>query len=295
MTVERDDVPAAHSMDTTWYAVDADGAVAEFTSGEAGGVPHRAACTPEMGRLDDFPIEALRIARMAAAGRLPELEELDTPRAERVIVILGLREGGGDGPASYRVSAADSERIETLLAPFEPWEVRAEAPRVLATGKPLDVAKLAALKADAGVRRVIADGDRFDLIEAARESDADPIFRYGNDDYEVPGAYVRRGAPADPIRVDDLPAKLQEPVRAVRFPMRFAEAAELQLADHFDAKDVQTWGDQPLLGGEPEPPGDAPAPGPLPSQPLPQARPGLALAALVGLVLLCLLWLWWRG
>lgn len=33
------DFPAAHSMDTTWFAVDRDGHVAVFDSGEAGAVP----------------------------------------------------------------------------------------------------------------------------------------------------------------------------------------------------------------------------------------------------------------
>jgi hypothetical protein len=37
------DYPAAHSMDTIWYAVDANGAVAVFNSGEAGPVPKSAA------------------------------------------------------------------------------------------------------------------------------------------------------------------------------------------------------------------------------------------------------------
>jgi hypothetical protein len=36
------DFPAAHSMDTMWFAVDADGHVAVFDSGEGGGVPDAA-------------------------------------------------------------------------------------------------------------------------------------------------------------------------------------------------------------------------------------------------------------
>src|SRR5690242_17979502 len=36
------DFPAAHSMDTYWFAVDRDGRVACFESGEAGAVPERA-------------------------------------------------------------------------------------------------------------------------------------------------------------------------------------------------------------------------------------------------------------
>ena len=34
------DYPAAHSMDTSWYAVDADGHVALFTTGENGHAPN---------------------------------------------------------------------------------------------------------------------------------------------------------------------------------------------------------------------------------------------------------------
>src|SRR5262245_39985440 len=36
------DYPAAHSMDTCWFAVDKDGHVAVFDTGEAGAVPQRA-------------------------------------------------------------------------------------------------------------------------------------------------------------------------------------------------------------------------------------------------------------
>src|SRR5947209_1888144 len=39
MTPPEPDYPAAHSMDTDWYAVDRDGHVALFNSGEAGAVP----------------------------------------------------------------------------------------------------------------------------------------------------------------------------------------------------------------------------------------------------------------
>src|SRR5437016_3022820 len=36
------DYPASHSMDTQWFAVDRDGHVASFYSGEAGAVPKQA-------------------------------------------------------------------------------------------------------------------------------------------------------------------------------------------------------------------------------------------------------------
>lgn len=40
--VFKSDYPAAHSMDTEWYAVDEEGQVAKFYSGETGGVPAEA-------------------------------------------------------------------------------------------------------------------------------------------------------------------------------------------------------------------------------------------------------------
>jgi hypothetical protein len=43
------DFPAAHSMDTAWYAVDADGHVACFFSGEDGHVPRAAGEAPHEG------------------------------------------------------------------------------------------------------------------------------------------------------------------------------------------------------------------------------------------------------
>jgi hypothetical protein len=36
----KEDFPAAHSMDTNWFAVDEQGNIASFDSGEAGAVPH---------------------------------------------------------------------------------------------------------------------------------------------------------------------------------------------------------------------------------------------------------------
>src|SRR5262245_65976604 len=41
------DFPAAHSMDTNWFAVDADGHVAHFYSGQSGAVPVAASQDPQ--------------------------------------------------------------------------------------------------------------------------------------------------------------------------------------------------------------------------------------------------------
>lgn len=56
--LDPEDVPAAHSMDTTWFAVDRDGNVAMFESGEAGAVPEAAGA--EQGGLDEGLDEEIR-------------------------------------------------------------------------------------------------------------------------------------------------------------------------------------------------------------------------------------------
>jgi hypothetical protein len=58
------DFPAAHSMDTTWYAVDRCGHVALFASGEEGAVPEGAPdAYPLMGIRRPFPTELERCLR----------------------------------------------------------------------------------------------------------------------------------------------------------------------------------------------------------------------------------------
>lgn len=50
-----DDYPAAHSMDTTWFAVDADGFVGSFSTDESGVVPWRAARVEQVFEYADSP------------------------------------------------------------------------------------------------------------------------------------------------------------------------------------------------------------------------------------------------
>jgi hypothetical protein len=53
------DYPAAHSADTTWFAVDRDGHVAVFDSAEAGAVPAEAFAGEEADESRDRPARIL--------------------------------------------------------------------------------------------------------------------------------------------------------------------------------------------------------------------------------------------
>jgi uncharacterized protein (TIGR02996 family) len=63
-------VPAAHSMDTTWYAVDAGGKVATCSSGEEGAVPY----TAHRAYWETF-LPELFVARLASASPADPLSE----------------------------------------------------------------------------------------------------------------------------------------------------------------------------------------------------------------------------
>lgn len=69
------DYPAAHSMDTSWYAVDGKGNVALFDTGAGGAVPDRAYSPDMADYLDELPpevIEAMETPNVLAPDLLPD-------------------------------------------------------------------------------------------------------------------------------------------------------------------------------------------------------------------------------
>jgi hypothetical protein len=68
------DFPAAHSMDTTWFAVDADGCVGMFDSGEGGAVPQMNRNTQIEGSEDILlalaELDPQRIIRVQASAEI---------------------------------------------------------------------------------------------------------------------------------------------------------------------------------------------------------------------------------
>jgi hypothetical protein len=62
------DFPAAHSMDTTWFAIDREGHVASFWSGERGAVPI-AALEARLSRNIHIDAEVARLLRLEEVAR----------------------------------------------------------------------------------------------------------------------------------------------------------------------------------------------------------------------------------
>lgn len=247
------DYPAAHSMDTEWFAVDEDGHVARFDTGEDGALPDRAATG--IGGVDPFfdmdEFDALRVARMLAAGTDPAGDWRPEPSAGRTLIVVDVES------AALALDAAgqhvERDRLEVLSE---------QAPFLLLSSDALTLEQVEALREHESVRWTLDLRDTGELF-ATGEGD-DGMYHFGRDHGEDPGLYTLQRAPEHPIRFDKLqrsrrapgpkqtPASTQtaragaDAIGALRFPVRFSEIKQLHLADHLDESEVQTYGDLPL-------------------------------------------------
>lgn len=245
-------VPAAHSMDTTWFAVDADGRVAAFETGEPGALPIRAAAGPEGGHFDDWPLDRVLVARALGEGTFPDRTGDAPPPAYPQEVVLVLAPDPDGEPSTYRDAAGGSYSVHGRLG--DGWlVVRDASPRVVASTRAVDPKRLAKLAHDAGVARVILA----DEITRWREDGGGALFRFSCSSYDDPGAYVRDAAPSDPLDVASLPSELRDAISALRLDVSFARTPSLHLADHLRDEDCYTWSETTLRG---EPRDGAPVP-----------------------------------
>lgn len=219
-------------MDTTWYALDEQGFIGVFETGEDGALPVHAAAGPEGGRYDSWPIDALVLARMILDGEeLAWSDDAKPTVALHLVVIL----------------VEDAPRV---LWDEDFFVVHEAGPRMLATRRKLSPRRLERLRADAHVARVVGSDAVYEL-----DWDAEgPLFRFVNDDYGDPGNYQRAHGPQAPINASALPFAMRDQLAGVTLPLRFAERDSVHLADHMADEDCETWGET-TLRGEPLAPG----------------------------------------
>lgn len=269
--MSSNDFPAAHSMDTAWFAVDEDGNVARFETGEDGAVP-AAADVEQAG--DRFPLDVARF--LAFTEALDSIPPREVPAPGTVKFRLGApcrfvvvqRASHAEG-ASYRATGKRFEDVPKFVPLREHGELR-----VLVAVEALRLPEIIYR------RDVCMFMSEHELAQIFAQAD-EPLFVYANEDYGNPGAYVRAEVPAAPLV---LPTPLVEGAQGwLRLPVRFAEAASLHLADFLRDDEVYTWGDTTLRG--------EPRSSPRPAQETRAPKKGrelraLAVAALVTFALL---------
>jgi hypothetical protein len=218
------DFPAAHSMDTTWFAIDRDGHVAMFETGEAGCVPRDAYLGEDYGPVKDamraFPDNGLIIdieGRRAGSHR-------DHWSFEQFAHITG--------PVRLCAVVRDLESIQDLLAPLEARETRATTTPCISIRPQRDNPAFRTLHERGACLHC--------FYEESDDEDGDiathGVFRYGQ-----PGGgglsepYTRESIPVKPL------TEITPEVRshAVRYDGRFADTTRLQPAELWPC---EAWG-----------------------------------------------------
>jgi len=218
-----DDFPAAHSMDTTWFAVDRDGHVACFDSGEAGAVPtasfHGDAGYELRERLAEF------LPRGEAAY---DLAGRQTPGTEGMPVFHRANGREMDYPALLFLSSLDPVR-EALASGQAVQVPSADSFAVTFQHLPAELGKRIH---DAGACRVCFY--LFRQLEGGPGPAHVGFFEYEHlTENWISGPYGRIARPLKPLHVDQLPPDVRARVKQMRFDaLNFAEATHIQPVEH---------------------------------------------------------------
>jgi hypothetical protein len=217
------DYPAAHSMDTVWFAVDRDGHVAFFDSGEAGAVPETAA--------EDVNLAPVRGSR---------------PADEIVYDLQGCLLPGREAPAGHHIRLTRDEEPWVLLfldsADAVREELAAGSARALAARVGVAVSferlprDVAARLHDAG--RCLGCFYSYEAGVVRTNPERDPaalgLFVYDHlCENWTSGPYGRVRIPRAPLHIDQLPPAVREQVLRVRFQtLCFQDTPHIQPVEH---------------------------------------------------------------
>jgi hypothetical protein len=212
-----DDFPAAHSMDTMWFAIDNDGHVAMFKSGEAGAVPEDA----HLGD-DDYNLYDAILSLPVTGFRIDPLGQRRLHGPDHIVI--------GDTIAPTRafyMFVSDLVPTQDLLARLDAEDIDATLGRAVRV-RARDRAAFAELHA-----RDACLGCFWDFGGARREEiAAHGVYRYEHTcENWIAGPYARAVVPTQPLAIDHVPQLVRD--GAIAFDGRFSETRHLQPAEHW--------------------------------------------------------------
>lgn len=224
------DYPAAHSMDTTWFAVDKAGFVAEFSTGEAGAIPFDA---PAPEGEDDVSTELSRI--LPRVGVKHDLIGNQMPPftvAEHDLV------DDDDDDTPQLLFLTNLEAVKDELASGQAIEVPAvEGHAVIVRETSISFSEQIH-KSGACLGCFWYFGNLLDEEEASewRELAEHGLYGYthlgGN---VIANPYGRETVPITPVHLDQLPSDLRRQIRWVEFEdLLFSESTHIQPIEHFE-------------------------------------------------------------
>jgi hypothetical protein len=212
------DFPAAHSMDSTWFAIDRDGHVAIFETGESG-------CMPVEGYGEQGMLHEDQLRALPATGQRYDLAGYRVMNGDRHIDVA--QETYGDMVVLAFIR--DIAEVRDLLPRLKATELAATSGTALFMNIPEREAfeELHKREQCSGCSRTWRD-----LVND------DNFAKHGLYIYDhtcenwISGPYARMGVPAAPVHVDTLPKEIRE--RASRFDGRWSDVVEIQPAEHWE-------------------------------------------------------------
>jgi hypothetical protein len=217
------DYPAAHSMDTDWFAVDADGNVGIFSSSEDGAVPSVVR--------GEFGIE-LFIERLPKDDRGILVSSTEGSLAAKDANLECLWKEIHWGGTIYDI----------LLVLKTPESIELFRPHVLLQFSGSETVIYVQECEARQVRALVESGEilkginSFSLLNNAHLLG---VFPFKHDIDGIPAPYQKKSEPPKPLKIHELPSFLQPEVNQVRFDLiRFTEVTEIQPIEHLDC---QTW------------------------------------------------------
>jgi hypothetical protein len=226
--VTEPDYPAAHSMDSCWFAVDRDGRVGFFQTGEAGAQPTRGLSGPPAERARH------RITQEAPGG------DFEVDLRGRLLPYLwrgGIRHlhGGSDSPVLTFMNSLDP--VQDLLASGLAIEVKARDGFAVLWPHLPDAEQRRLHRGDPAVCQGCFWA--FELLEGQDPEYRAQLARHGVYVFSALGGnaaanpYGVQLIPARPVHVDQLPPDLRARLKEVQFEaVSFADTPVLQPAEH---------------------------------------------------------------
>lgn len=235
--------PAAHSMDTTWFAIDADGCVGIFSSGEGGAVPEN--LTEVANNEIEFEGDLLELLAKDN-GRLIDREAIDLEFIHQSMSMENLLTEISTNDELLQEYNQEFDIHGLFLAITTAAiipELQQQSDIVIELYRDRSniiiyssVCELAWLKKAISSGLVVAGSKEFDL-----EYHLNLLGWYSYDCGEqFPKTYDREKPPEKPVYFNDLPIEISQHIRLTRFPnLRFAQTSSIQPIEHMPCR---IWG-----------------------------------------------------
>lgn len=219
------DYPCSHSMDSCWFAIDRDGHVAIFDTGEAGALPAQALSG------EDADSVRRQLAALPRVGVIHERQGRATPNQPSE---FNEHRGGLGLPYPTLMFLDSLDPVRDEIAAGRAVEVQAsEGVAVLFQEMPEALAKrLHDSGACLGCSWYFHGEEEYE--EHRPDLTARGLFSYSHlTENWISGPYGRVRRPAQPIHVDQLPPRMRDAVKTLRFDsLSFAETPYVQPVEH---------------------------------------------------------------